>query len=164
VARYLGDLVDYNFKLVHKPGKLNKADHLSRRPNYDEGKGDNEDILVLPERLFTRALTILDVKQWVYDTQEGDRAKKIQEWAKTFPLQSVNHHWFHGSRPVVIMGLEGKRDILCLYHDHKTMGHPRIVNTFKAVAKEYWWPNMKHFVVQYMKGCAVCQSTKPNTM
>jgi hypothetical protein len=52
VARYLGDLADYNFRLVHKPGKLNKADHLSRWPDYDEGKGNNEDVLVLPKWLF----------------------------------------------------------------------------------------------------------------
>jgi Integrase zinc binding domain len=47
---------------------------------------------------------------------------------------------------------------------NKATGHPGIVNTFKAVAKEYWWPDMKHFVVQYVKGCASCQSMKPNTM
>jgi RNase H-like domain found in reverse transcriptase len=28
VAWYLADLADYNFALVHKPGKLNKADHV----------------------------------------------------------------------------------------------------------------------------------------
>jgi RNase H-like domain found in reverse transcriptase len=44
VAQYLVDLVDYNFALMHKPGKLNKADHLSRHPDYDDGKGDNEDV------------------------------------------------------------------------------------------------------------------------
>jgi Integrase zinc binding domain len=163
VAHYLGDLADYNFKLIHKPGKLNKADHLLQRPDYDEGKEDNEDVLVLPERLFTQALTILDVEQQIYDVQEGEGVKKIQEWAKCYPLQSVNHHWFHGSRPVVATDPEGKRNILHLYHDHEAARHLGIVNTFKAVAKEYWWPDMKHFVVQYVKGCAVCQSTKPNT-
>jgi RNase H-like domain found in reverse transcriptase/Reverse transcriptase (RNA-dependent DNA polymerase) len=44
VARYLADLADYNFALVHKPGKLNKVDHLSQQPDYDNGKGDNEDV------------------------------------------------------------------------------------------------------------------------
>jgi hypothetical protein len=35
VARYIPRLVEYHFKLIHKPGKYNKADHLSRRPDYD---------------------------------------------------------------------------------------------------------------------------------
>jgi hypothetical protein len=30
VARYIPRLAEYNFKLIHKPGKYNKADHLSR--------------------------------------------------------------------------------------------------------------------------------------
>jgi RNase H-like domain found in reverse transcriptase len=30
VARYLADLADYRFMLVHKPGVSNKVDHLSR--------------------------------------------------------------------------------------------------------------------------------------
>jgi RNase H-like domain found in reverse transcriptase len=94
VARYLGDLAEYDFKLVHKPGKQNKADHLSRRPDYDEGKADNEDILVLPDRLFARALSLMDMEQWVYDLQ-GKKGQEIQSWGQTTSLNSVNHHWFH---------------------------------------------------------------------
>jgi Integrase zinc binding domain len=51
-----------------------------------------------------------------------------------------------------------------MYHDHKSTGHPGIFNTYASVARDYWWPDMKCFVVQYVKGCAVCQSTKPNTV
>jgi RNase H-like domain found in reverse transcriptase len=47
VARYLCDLAEYNFKLVHKLGRLNRADHLSRWPDYDEGKEDNAEVQVL---------------------------------------------------------------------------------------------------------------------
>jgi RNase H-like domain found in reverse transcriptase/Reverse transcriptase (RNA-dependent DNA polymerase) len=69
VVRYLGDLAEYDFKLVHKLGKLNKADHLSQRPNYDKGKADNKDMLVLLDRLFARALSMIDVEQQVYNLQ-----------------------------------------------------------------------------------------------
>jgi hypothetical protein len=47
VARYLGNLAKYNFKLVHKPGCLNRADHLSWQLDYDEGKEDNVEVQVL---------------------------------------------------------------------------------------------------------------------
>jgi RNase H-like domain found in reverse transcriptase/Integrase zinc binding domain/Chromo (CHRromatin Organisation MOdifier) domain len=161
VACYLGDLANYDFKLVHKPGKLNKADHLSQWPDYNEGKGDNENVLVLPDTLFTRVLLMMDIEQQVYDLQ-GERASKIQGWVTTALLTSVNHHWFHGSRPVVAGEPELWRAILQLYHDHGVVGHPGITNMYKVVAKEYWWPDLKCFVVQYIKGCAVCQSTKPN--
>jgi Integrase zinc binding domain len=104
----------------------------------------------------------MDVEQRVYDLQEG-KVQEIQSWGQTTPLNSVNHHWFHGTRLVVAMDQELRRDILRLYHDHATAGHPGIANTYKAVAKDYWWPDLKQFTVGYAKGCAVCQSTKPNT-
>jgi RNase H-like domain found in reverse transcriptase len=67
VAHYLADLADYRFKLVHKPGASNKADHLSRQPDYDDGKGDNEDVQVLADKLFANAVVSLDIEQEVYD-------------------------------------------------------------------------------------------------
>jgi Integrase zinc binding domain len=51
-----------------------------------------------------------------------------------------------------------------MYHDHESASHPGIFNTYASIARDYWWPDMKRFVVQYVKGCAVCQSTKPNTV
>jgi hypothetical protein len=71
VARYLADLADYHFKLVHKPGASNKADHLSQRPDYNDSKGDNKDVQVLADKLFVNAVVSLDVEQEVYDQQEA---------------------------------------------------------------------------------------------
>jgi Integrase zinc binding domain len=103
----------------------------------------------------------LDIKQAVYDQQEAAVAQ-IQGWAKDHGLVSVNHHWFKGSKPVVADNLSLQQSILCMYHDHESAGHPGIFNTYASVTRDYWWPDMKRFVVQYVKGCAVCQSTKPN--
>jgi Integrase zinc binding domain len=55
-----------------------------------------------------------------------------------------------------------QQSVLHMYHNHESAGHPGIFNTYTSVARDYWWPDMKRFVVQYIKGCAVCQSTKPN--
>jgi Integrase zinc binding domain len=104
---------------------------------------------------------VLDIEQQVYNAQ-GKAAGRIQEWAKMFPLNSVNHHQFYRMRPVVVEDLELRRNLLHIYHDHKVMGHPGMMNTFKVVAQNYWWPEMKQFVVQYVRGCATCQSNKPN--
>jgi Integrase zinc binding domain len=32
------------------------------------------------------------------------------------------------------------------------------------VAWDYWWPNLKKYIASYIKGCAMCQSMKPNTV
>jgi len=47
-ARWLSELQDYNFKIIHKSGNLmKKADTLSQQPDHDLGKGDNEERTVL---------------------------------------------------------------------------------------------------------------------
>ena len=55
VARYLPKLADYNFQLVHQPGTANKADALSRRPDFYEGPDNNDNITILPQTLFIDA-------------------------------------------------------------------------------------------------------------
>jgi Integrase zinc binding domain len=149
--------------LVHKLGTSNKVDHLSRWPDYDEGKEDNENVQVLPDELFVNAIMSLDVEQAVYD-QQAAAAVQIQGWAKDHGLISINHHWFKGNKPVVADNLSLQQSILHMYHDHESTGHPGIFNTYASVTRDYWWPDMKRFVVQYVKGCAICQSTKPNTV
>jgi hypothetical protein len=85
---------------VHKPGASNRADHLSQWPDYDKGKEDNKDMQVLPDKLFTNAITSLDVEQMVYDQQEA-ATQQIQQWVQDHGLVSINHHWFKGGRLVV---------------------------------------------------------------
>jgi Integrase zinc binding domain len=163
IAHYLADLADYQFTLVHKLGASNRANHLSRQPDYDEGKEDNEDVQVLPDKLFVDVIASLDIEQEVYDQQEA-AATQIQRWEKDHGLVSINYHWFKGGKPVVADNLLLQQSVLRMYHDHESAGHPRIFNMYVSVAKDYWWPDMKRFVVQYMKGCTVCQSTKLNTV
>ena len=163
VARYLGELANYDFKLVHKPGTANKADHLSRCPDYDTGTNGNKDVVVLPPHLFVNAANMLSLEQEVYEVQK-EHEGKIEELRKTHPFDQVNGHWFHKGRPVVPNKQELQRRILQQHHDHKMAGHSGIANTMIVVMREYWWPEAKKFITAYVQGCATCQSTKPNTV
>ena len=100
VAWYLGELADYHFTLVHKPGTLNCADAFSRWLDHDSGASDNEDIVVLGPELFTNAAEILDLEQEVFAVQKEHRGEmeKLQE---DFSLNELNKKWFHHRRPVV---------------------------------------------------------------
>jgi hypothetical protein len=55
------------------------------------------------------------------------------------------------------------RGVIALFHDSITAGHPGITKTIHAVAQYYWWPGMKDFITQYIKGCMICQIHKVNT-
>jgi hypothetical protein len=102
VVRYLSDLSEYNYHLVHQPGKLNKADALSQPPGAEEGKHDNEDVLVLPQKLFVRAAEVSTLEQQLWDDQ-GCHPEHFQELRKSHPIESINHHWLHQGQPVVVL-------------------------------------------------------------
>ena len=56
VAREVLELSEYDFKIHHLPGRLNRqADALSRQPGYDQGENDNKNIVILPNHIFARA-------------------------------------------------------------------------------------------------------------
>ena len=56
IVRQVLELEEYNIKLQGLPRKNNGcADALSRRPDYNQGVNDNQDVTVLPDSLFIRA-------------------------------------------------------------------------------------------------------------
>ena len=47
------ELADYDIEIHHLKGSANgQADALSRWPDFDQGKGDNKGVVVLPDTLF----------------------------------------------------------------------------------------------------------------
>jgi hypothetical protein len=63
-ARWHAELQDYHFTIQHTPGtKHSAADALSQPPGEDEGKDDNQDIIMLPTEVFVNGTTILDPEE-----------------------------------------------------------------------------------------------------
>jgi Integrase zinc binding domain len=54
------------------------------------------------------------------------------------------------------------RDIVRMYHDHKTAGHPGELETYNSIKQNYWWPGLRTFVKNYVQGCGTCQQFKIN--
>ena len=47
-----------------------------------------------------------------------------------------------------------------LYHDHPLASHPGRDETLLQVQKQYWWPGIKEWIMNYIKECAMCQQNK----
>ena len=47
-----------------------------------------------------------------------------------------------------------------MFHDHEMAGHPGELETYNSVAENYWWPGLRSFVRNYVKGCGICQQFK----
>src|SRR5260221_75984 len=162
VARYINHLAEYNFELKHIAGVTNRADALSRRPDFDDGSDDNDQVTALPDHLFIRHLSTVSLWQKVAFAQDRD-ASSVQALAQSFPLTSANHHWWNAGRLVVVEDNALRREITSQYHDSPTQGHPADTITHISISQDYWWPKMKTFVQQYVKGCATCQANKADT-
>ena len=39
-----------------------------------------------------------------------------------------------------------RRDLIRIFHDHETAGHPGELETYNAVRQHYWWPGLRSFV------------------
>jgi len=64
-------LQDYHFKLQHFPGKSNTiADLLSQRKDFEGGVNINENVTLLPEKVFINANTIKVNKVYLEDNSE----------------------------------------------------------------------------------------------
>jgi hypothetical protein len=157
VAREVLMLSEYNFEIRHIKGTANRqADALSRHPDYDQGQNDNQDVMVLPEQFFIKALEVINE----YTKQNEDMLKA---WVDPHQLKKHQDIWYKDGRQVVTGGTEAKRHLIQSHHDSPVYGHPGISKTIQLTERLYWWPQMWADITEYVKGCADCQRHKVNT-
>jgi len=180
-------LATYNFIIIPKPSKLNKANALSRHPDYKEGiASENADQILLTTDKFLLTLDTfqirtlhnmaiptgmnLDLKAAL---QEGINADRVTGTKLTSMLTSGPRHitkglqeWNYKDRLLLYKGLvyipnneNLKRKVTQLFHD-QVMGHLGQWKTIELITQEYWWPGITEFVKAYIKGYAICQTTK----
>jgi hypothetical protein len=75
-AQWSLELSEYDFALIHKPGKqLARTDVLSRQSGYEKGTQDNSNLVLLPEQYFQRTdgKEFLKAMSAVLDDTAGDQ-------------------------------------------------------------------------------------------
>ena len=53
-----------------------------------------------------------------------------------------------------------RRHIMQVWHDRIINGHPGRDETTQHVQENYYWPNARTWIAEYVKGCATCQQMK----
>jgi hypothetical protein len=148
------------------PGmKMVQSDTLSRWPDYGTDKWmEEEDKIVLPDNFFINLLDTelqerilngkeldLDIKNAIETLmEEGPTSLKnnLQDWK----IEEIDG-WktiFFKRKNYILKDLELQRDIVKMYHDHETAGHPGELETYNGIRQNYWWPGLQTFVKNYV--------------
>ena len=88
---------------------------------------------------------------------QGKDEDVINQWKDKYNLQSREGNWWKGTALVVTKPAEIAKELLQRYHDAPTAGHPGITKTVRQLVQDYWWPELRKFVQEYVKGCGICQ-------
>jgi Integrase zinc binding domain len=147
---------------------------LSRRPDHFPEEDKTQKGILLPDDLF---LNLLDtnlrdriIKNKEYDFDVTKAIKLLQEEGPT-NIQNDLEDWkieevddqktiFYKGKQYVPKDQEFWQDILKLFYNHETVGHPGELETYNVVKQHYWWPGLWILVKNYVKGCGICQQFK----
>src|SRR6266702_7403905 len=147
--------------------KNTRADALSRCPDYDTGEGDNKNVVVLLAQVFIKLASNEPIDE--IDTcskinmSNLENEQTIKVWANTYQLCHEHNTWWKDEAMVVASDNNLKRGVISAFHNPPYCRHPGIANTTALLKQNYWWPNLKKDVEEYVKGCTVCQANKINT-
>jgi transposase InsO family protein len=122
-------------------------DGLSRQADHESGQGDNDNLTLLAPELFQiHALAGVRLK--------GRGTIKSTEWSESDGLLM-----FRGE-----IYVPNDRNLRCRiikqHHDTCIAGHAGCFKTLELTSRNYWWPQMSHYISIYVKHCNLCNQTK----
>ena len=117
---------------------------------------------MLPEKLFLQAMEFMAVERQI-QLDQIQKQDVIKQWQEKYSLQEKDGGWWKGTAAVITQPEEMAPELLQCYHDSPTAGHPGITKTLWQLIKDYWWPDVRKFVQQYIQGCGTCQQNKAIT-
>jgi hypothetical protein len=77
-----------------------------------------------------------------------------------FPSSQVRAAKTIQGRTIVPNIKDVKRAIVGQAHNGPTAGHLGRDETLRKVQQHFWWPGMKTWIMEYIRGCATCQQAK----
>ena len=106
-----------------------------------------------------RHSAILDmeaIKQLIYYLTRDQQISNA-----TLKFEEKNVLFFQGKN-YIPKNYELRQEITSQFHDKITAGHSGEIETLNTIKEHYWWPGMRTFIKNYVKGCGICQQFKIN--
>ncbi|SGY29992.1 BQ5605_C002g01105 [Microbotryum silenes-dioicae] len=173
-ARWSETVNHHKYTIEYRSGsKNNKADTLSRRPDFSEGGKASEQpgqILLRPYTLaaslvkFSPPSDIVDLIKFhlSQDPVSNQIVNDLNHDSTLHPYFKLQDNLLLHHDKIYIPNAEPlKVKLLAQAHDSLLSGHPGQVKTFELLDRNYTWPGMRQFVNNYVKTCDSCQRNKP---
>ncbi|KAJ8482114.1 hypothetical protein ONZ45_g15059 [Pleurotus djamor] len=161
---------------------MGKPDALSHQADHDDGKNDNQNLVLLKPAYFAiratgvtlegeETVVLEDIRQGVKDRRYEDAVAKAAVQLKrsrahnprilrTAEWQLSEGLLLYRGKVYVPDVKDLRRRIVEQHHDSKVAGHAGRFKTLELVSRSYWWPNMSCYVGSYTRHCDTCQRMK----
>ena len=130
---------------------------------------DNMDVTMIPEKSFIHVFTEDDMHlERQIEQSQNKHATILDNWSTTEELlkQTLDPQpgfiWRHPEsfKLVIPPDEDLRKQIMKEWHDNPVAGHPGRDETTRQVLANYYWPNVRPWIEQYIKGCTICQQMK----
>ena len=165
-ARWSEEINHHKYVIEYRPGARNgKADTLTRRQDFAKGSKASEaspQTILKPLNLSATSLAP-NLESTIRKYLKHDPvAKHIIDNLGSSPSFSVQDGLLYHDGLVYIPDYEPlKVQILESCHDSPVSGHFGQAKTFELVTRNYYWPEQRAFVNDYVRYCDACQRNKP---
>jgi hypothetical protein len=167
-ARWAMFLENFNILLRHRPGnQSSKPDALSRRADHDIGKEDNQGVTVLPDQMFKETINNTEIRFSFREQLVREQARDpiIAEFNTTresdkLPPGWTRHEDYWSFWTKIYIPPPLRQTIFRIFHSSPTAGHPGRDATLELIKRDYYWPNLRSDIEEWIKNCDICQRTK----
>ena len=164
-ARWSEFLSRFDFTIEHIPGKRNRADGLSRRPDYDpHGIYPELQKPLLSPSVFINEVITLPAPDFMSRLRHPyplirSLSERLTDASTDLSLDDGIVRDAAG-RIMVPPDVSVCTDIIRLTHSSTHVGHPGIEKTLDLIRRSYFWDGMRRDVTHFVRTCPTCQQTK----